>query len=136
MGENILSMTPLRFLDFWKVEGELPFCIITVRGISGVYKLDEISSFIWLYLDGSHTVDSIISEICNNFSGAERGQVKQDVIEVLKRQDADDLIILDYNSLYPFKELNTIKKIGEKQSSKKKSQSVGKKRRRKRKVSK
>lgn len=108
MKKDILRMTPVRFLDFWKVEGQLPFCLITVRGIVGIYDLDQISSFIWLYLDGSYTVDSIITAICNNFTDVKRDQVEQDVIALLKQMDADDLIILDYNSLHPYKKLKTM----------------------------
>lgn len=110
MKRDILQMTPMRFMEFWNVKGQLPFCLITVRGIAGIFDLDQISSFIWLYLDGSHIVDSIISEICNNFTEAKRDQVEQDVTAHLKRMEADDLIILDYNSLNPFKELTTYEK--------------------------
>ncbi|HIE05457.1 MAG TPA: PqqD family protein [bacterium (Candidatus Stahlbacteria)] len=110
MKREILQMTPVRFLDFWKIEGEPPFGLITVRGISGIYKLNELSSFIWLCLDGSNTVEKIITAICRHFSDAERGQVEEDVVLILKSMDNDDLIILDYNPLYPYKELVTLKK--------------------------
>jgi anaerobic magnesium-protoporphyrin IX monomethyl ester cyclase len=111
MEKNILSMKPVRFLDFWEVKGKPPFCEITVRGVTGIYELNKISSFIWLHLDGTHTVSSIIDEICNKFKNVERKQVEQDVIEVLQQHESYDLIILDYNHLYPYKELKTIKKI-------------------------
>lgn len=107
MKRSILEMTPMRLLDFWKVKEKPPFCIVTVLGLSGFYDLDEISSFIWLHLDGSHTIDSIIAKICNKFPDAKREQVKRDVTSLLKRFDEDDLIILDYNSLHPYKKLKT-----------------------------
>jgi hypothetical protein len=113
MMNNILKKRPARVMEFWKAEGKLPFCTVTVKGVSGVYELDEISSFIWLYLDGAHTIDSIITEACNSFEDAERMQVKQDIIRLLKRLDADDLIYLDYNPLYPHKNLKTFEKFKE-----------------------
>jgi len=111
--KDVKLMTPVRFHEVWKVEGQTPFCITTTIGLSGVYRLDEISSFIWLLMDGAHTVDSIISEVCNNFPDAERNQVEPDIVRVLNQMDADDLIILDYNSLHPYKKLNqkTIKTL-------------------------
>jgi hypothetical protein len=110
MKKEILQMTPVRFLDFWKVEGKMPCSSITVMGITGIYKLDRISSFVWLYLDGSHTVDSIIAEICSYYTDVKRTQIEQDVITLLKRFDTDDLIILDYNPLHPYKKLVTVAK--------------------------
>jgi hypothetical protein len=105
MTNDILQKTPARVLEFWKTEGEPPFCIVTAKGVSGIYELDEHSSFIWLYLDGAHTVDSIVTIACNTFEGAERKQVEKDIIKVLKRLDADDLIHINYNPLYPHKYL-------------------------------
>lgn len=124
---DMLQMKPGRYLDYWRVDGDPPFYLVTVRGLSGGYKLDEISSFIWLHIDGTNTVDSIITEICNSFEGAERKQVEQDVIEILNRFEADDLIILDYNPLYPYKGLKTLKNIGKNQFSKRKYRSEDKK---------
>jgi hypothetical protein len=63
MASNVLQKKPARVLEFWKTEGKPPFCKVTVKGVSGIYELDEISSFIWLYLDGDHTIDSIISRV-------------------------------------------------------------------------
>jgi len=111
MTSDILDAKPVRYLDFWKVHGDPPLCTITVRGISGVYDLDEVSSFIWLHLDGTNSVNWIITEICNNFEGAEKKQVGRDIIEILKSWEEDDLIILYYTPLYPYKEMKTLKKI-------------------------
>jgi|GEM_PF-275223 len=110
MKKDILQMTPMRLLDFWKVEGKPPFYSIKVRGLSGIYELDQISSFVWLRLEGSVTVDSIVIQICNNFANVEREQVERDVIVLLKRLESDDLLILDYDPLCPNKELRTLKK--------------------------
>lgn len=107
MMKDILHMTPMRFFDFWKVNGQPPFCLVTVASLSGFYDLDRISSFIWIHLDGLHTVDNIITEICNIFTDVKREQATQDVIALLKRMDEDDLIILNYNSLHPYKKLKT-----------------------------
>lgn len=111
MEKDILQMTPIRLLDFWEVEGKPPFYSIKVRGLSGIYELDQISSFVWLRLEGSVTVDSIVIQICNNFAKVEREQVERDIIVLLKRLDKDDLIILDYNPLNPYKELRTLERI-------------------------
>jgi anaerobic magnesium-protoporphyrin IX monomethyl ester cyclase len=105
MDKAILSMKPMRICDFWKIKDEPPFSRITVFGLSGLhYELDQIASFIWLYLDGTHTVHCIISKICHRFSDVEREKVAEGVISFLKEMDADNIILLDYNPLCPLKQ--------------------------------
>ena len=101
-------MKPMRFFEIWKVEGTPPFCKTLVLGVSGAFELDDISTFIWVLLDGSHTIDSIIGRLSDCFPDVERNQIKQDVINVLERMDKDDLIILKYNPLCPYKELTSL----------------------------
>jgi hypothetical protein len=115
--KNILAMTPMRFFDLWKINGEPPFGLITVGGFTGAFELDEITSFIWLHLDGSHTVNDIITKICNRFSDVKRDEVEKDVCDILKRMDTDDIIILDYNPLCPYKNLKTFKKLKKRKSN-------------------
>jgi anaerobic magnesium-protoporphyrin IX monomethyl ester cyclase len=106
----IVLMKPMRICDFWKIEDEPPFGRITVFGLSGLYyELDQIASFIWLYLDGTRTVDCIISKLCHRFSDVEREEVAEGVISVLKQMDTDNIILLDYNPLYPLKQTEPTK---------------------------
>jgi hypothetical protein len=101
--DDILQMKPKRFFEIWKIDGHPPFGQITVLGLSGIFKLNRISAFIWIQLDGSHTVDGIITTLCKHFADMKRSRIDHDVRTILKRMDKDDLITLDYNPLHPFK---------------------------------
>lgn len=44
-----------------------------------------------------------IEKVCFHFEGASKEKVKEDIISLLNRLEEDNLIILDYNPLFPTK---------------------------------
>lgn len=101
-----LGMKPMRYIDLWKDEVEIQENPVTAVGIAGRFKLDRISSSVWRLLDGRHTVNEIIDIILTEYPEASRERIEKDVITLLTRFEKDDLVILDYDPLYPNRELN------------------------------
>jgi coenzyme PQQ biosynthesis protein PqqD len=58
------------------------------RGLS----LNAVASAIVERCDGKHTVDAIVAELCDCFSGAEPGEVERDVLEFLDELVARGLL--------------------------------------------
>ncbi|OQX54764.1 MAG: hypothetical protein B5M53_05490 [Candidatus Cloacimonas sp. 4484_209] len=99
-----LKWTPIRYMEIWKTDSKGE---VVLLGISGCYHLNKSASFIWEKLDGTNTISTIIDMVCSFFN-INRNDVIIDILELLKRWEKDDLIVLNYNPLNPVKELHTI----------------------------
>lgn len=97
---------PKRSTEIWKQDSDGS---VVVLGNSKTHRLNDVAAFIWTFLDGSNTIERIVVEVCDHFQGAMVEVVSRDVDTLLARFDKDDLILPNYNSLYPYKDATTIK---------------------------
>jgi len=105
------SVVPYKYLCKWRLldtnEGNNP--IVKVAGVSGEYILNEVASEIWLLMDGRRTIRDIASIISKKYEEVSISEVEKDIIEFLDQFEQKDVIIIDYNSLFPYKKLNAIR---------------------------
>lgn len=106
-----IELIPFKYICRWKFlnnnEGKR---IVKVSGVSGEYLLNEMASEIWVLMDGKRTVKEIAKIISNNYSGVSLRIIEKDIIDLLRELEHKDIIIMDYNSLFPYKKLHAINK--------------------------
>lgn len=73
---------------------------------NSIFQLNQIASFIWENCTGDQTISEIITKLCLqcNLDDDSRGEVSQDVIQILKGWQYDDLLILNFSPLHSFSE--------------------------------
>ena len=98
--------TPKRCVDFWKYIEEDN---IMAAGVSGTYKFDSISSYVWERIDGETTISQIVKDILSIYQLVEKDDfsiVASDVINLLAKWKEISLVIVNHNPLHPFAEHN------------------------------
>ena len=110
---NINSYSkPIRTTGFWKkVDAESGK--IKVFALSGEFEFDSVAGKIWLLCDGSRTVREITEVIHEEYPQVELKVIEADIAQFLLAMERDDLVILDYDPLFPHKKLHYIEKIAQ-----------------------
>ena len=98
---------PIRIIGFWKEENGKIF----VNSFNGEYELDEVASIIWKMCDGRNKIDEIIKKLKKIFKNTGDTEIESDVVELLLDMEKDDLLILDYDPLFPHKKLHFLKDV-------------------------
>lgn len=90
---------PIRYFQIWKdVEGE-----VRVLGCGGMFTLNRLASAIWRLLDGELTVRELTDRLSAGYPSVSRTQIANDLRGLLERMESDDLIICNYDPLFPYK---------------------------------
>lgn len=108
-----LSFRPIHYICFWKCKGDMRSIgklRVVIQAFSGRISLNSVASFVWLLCDGNNKISEIIKKVHSPFPDVSREIIKSDVLNLLNRFEQDDLIIIDYNPLYPYKELHCFRK--------------------------
>lgn len=82
----------------WKINKK---GLVVSRKNGGFFKLDNIGSFVWLLLDGKHNVKKIWKLTANAFEKNNPPIALFNIIVFLKYLASQDIVILDYNPLFP-----------------------------------
>jgi methyltransferase-like protein len=97
-----MKRKPIRYTLLYKTEGVPPNSKVLIYNTKGQkYGLNEIASFIWVLLDGEQTIEELINIIVKEYNTT-KIQAQKDILNLLRRFEQDELVIIDYNPLYPY----------------------------------
>lgn len=100
---------PIRTTGFWKEENSKIF----VASFSGEFELEGVAAIIWKLCNGKKTIEKIMHYLKEIFPEVPDETIEYDLIEFLINLEKDDLIILDYDPLFPHKKIHYIEKLND-----------------------
>ncbi|MEO0271417.1 MAG: PqqD family protein [candidate division WOR-3 bacterium] len=95
------NFRPRRIPGLWKKEGSKIF----VSSFNGEFEFEGVASLIWELCDGRKTIEEIEKNIEENYPNVPKETIEKDLENFLLKMEKDDLLILNYDPLFPHKKI-------------------------------
>ncbi len=91
-----ISCTPCRINECFYQGDDM----VEMRNQKGVFRLKGIGAAIWQMLDGKHTIEMIIDELCSMLNINEKNKIYDKLMHLLFLLEEKSLVIIDWDPLY------------------------------------